>query len=58
MPSYTNIAKPTGATYTNRSKPGGRIQIVAGMATGLLIPFTISIPQIVSDPYTKITKPT
>ena len=69
MPDYTNIAKPTGATYTNLSKPGGRT-IRAGMAIGLLIPLTVSRPQITGDSvnirvlkptgssYTNVAKPT
>lgn len=66
---YTNIAKPTGTPYTNFSKPGGRT-IRAGMKNMLMMPLTISRPQITGDrinirvvkptgsSYTNIAKPT
>ena len=65
---YVNINKPTGATYTNLAKPGGRT-IRAGMKNMLMIPLTISRPIITGDlvnirvskpvgsSYTNIAKP-
>ena len=57
---YTKIAKPTGATYTNISKPaGGGGTIRVGMTTGLMIPLTYAVAvTITGSGYTKVNKPT
>ena len=58
MPGYTNVAKPTGATYTTLSKPGGRT-IRAGMKNMLMMPLTFSRPQITGDSVNiRVAKPT
>ena len=55
---YTNVSKPTGATYTNLSKPGGRT-IRAGMKNMLMMPLTLSRPQITGDSVNiRVNKPT
>ncbi len=55
---YTNVAKPTGTSYTNLSKPGGRT-IRAGMKNMLMIPLTISRPIITGDSVNiRVAKPT
>lgn len=72
--SYTNISKPTGATYTDIVKPtllGGGSTIKVGMITGLLIPLTYAtehtfpglssytnVAKPTGDSYTNIAKPT
>ena len=57
MPGYTNIAKPTGSTYTNLVKPGGAT-IRAGMKNMLMIPLTLSRPQITGNSVNiKVNKP-
>ena len=58
MPVWTNISKPTGATYTNLSKPGGRT-IRAGMKLGLMqLPLTVSRPFITGNAWIDVSKPT
>ena len=55
---WTNVAKPTGSSYTNISKPGGRT-IRAGMKNMLMIPLTIARPIITMDNvWTRVNKPT
>ena len=53
--SYTNVAKPTGATYTNVSKPSGGGTIKPGYYMGP-IGLTYSIQRDVS-PWTMVRKP-
>lgn len=58
MPSWTNVSKPTGASYTNVAKPGGGT-IRAGMKLGLMqLPLTISRPQVTGAGWNKTNKPT
>ena len=55
---YTNVSKPTGATYTNLTKPGGRT-IRAGMKNMLMMPLTIGRPRITGDLVNiRVAKPT
>ena len=54
---WINVSKPTGATYTNLAKPGGRT-IRAGMKNMLMMPLTIGRPIITGDIWTRLTKPT
>ena len=59
---YTNIAKPTGTSYTDVAKPtfpGSGTTIRAGMITGLLIPLTYATEHTFPGPssYTNVSKP-
>lgn len=55
---YTNVTKPTGATYTNLAKPGGRT-IRAGMKNMLMMPLTFARPRITGDSVNvRVSKPT
>ena len=55
---WTNVAKPTGASYTNVAKPGGAT-IRAGMKNMLMIPLTIARPIITGDNiWIRVNKPT
>jgi len=89
--SWTNISKPTDATYTrvndagrevyddqnvmyddtsvfydgidplawtDIAKPIGTAQVVAGMATGLITPFTQTRTALVGQPWVNVNKPT
>ena len=54
---WTNVSKPTGATYTNVAKPGG-VTIRAGMKNMLMMPLTIGRPVIIGDNiWTRVGKP-
>mgnify|MGYP001609398216 CR=1 FL=1 len=57
---FTNVAKPTGASYTNLAKPalGGGTILRAGMTQGLLIPLTWPTTRILGGGYTRRAKPT
>lgn len=44
-------------SWTKLAKPNTHIKILAGMATGLLMPITYATEIIVDDGWTKITKP-
>jgi hypothetical protein len=54
---YTNVAKPTGTSYTKTSKPGKGFTMSAGMATGLIISPTYAITRNFGSPYIKLEKP-
>lgn len=55
---WSNVAKPTGSTYTNVAKPTGGVTTRAGMRFYMmLLPLTISRPQN-TDTWTRVTKPT
>lgn len=54
---WTNVSKPTGSSYTNVAKPGGST-IRAGMKNMLMMPLTISRPQITGNSWTRVSKPT
>ena len=60
MPGYTNISKPTGASYTNVAKPalGGGTILRFGMTQGLLIPLTWPTTRLIGPRYTNIARPT
>lgn len=59
---YTNVSKPTGATYTNVAKPtlGSGATLKAGMTMGLLIPLTNAVDRVMpmAGSYTNVSKPT
>lgn len=46
------------AAYTNIGKPVGTAQVLAGMATGLITPFTQTRTALVGQPWVNINKPT
>ena len=55
--SYTNISKPTGASYTSIGKPGGPTIRVGMKLLMQAMPLTISRPVITGNAWTRLAKP-